>query len=148
MTDNLDIRWIQRLDSYSNALARLEEGLKVARSELYQNGEVADLIKEGVIQRFEFTQELSWKVMKDYVEYQGEMDIKGPRDAIKKALEIGIIDDRNWLETLKARNLTSHLYDEEEFKNVFNEISLDFFPLFLKFKQIMEELKNEQLRSA
>jgi len=141
MTDDLDTRWIQRLDSYSKALARLEEGLKVAQKEIYQNGEVADLIKEGVIHRFEFTQELSWKLMKDYEEYQGDIDNLGSRDAIKKALEIGLIDDRNWLETLKTINLTSHFYKEETIGIVFNEISTCYFPLFMKFKQKMEELK-------
>ena len=65
------------------------------------------------IQRFEYTHELAWKVMKDYAEYQGYSDIRGSRDAIRKALEINLIFDRRWMESVEDRNLTSHNYDDE-----------------------------------
>ena len=65
------------------------------------------------IQRFEYTHELAWKVMKDYAEYQGYTDIRSSRDAIRKALEMGLIDDKQWTETIEARNLTSHNHDND-----------------------------------
>lgn len=65
------------------------------------------------IQRFEYTHELAWKVTKDYAEYQGYTDIRGSRDAIRKALEMGLIDDKQWMETIEARNLTSHNHDND-----------------------------------
>ena len=65
------------------------------------------------IQRFEYTHELAWKVMKDYAEYQGYTDIRSSRNAIRKALEMGLIDDKQWTETIEARNLTSHNYDND-----------------------------------
>ena len=74
-----------------------------------------EIIKEKVrwIQRFEYTHELAWKVMKDYAEYQGYTDIRSSRDAIRKALEMGLIDDKQWTETIEARNLTSHNHDND-----------------------------------
>lgn len=65
------------------------------------------------IQRFEYIHELAWKVMKDYAEYQGYTDIRSSRDAIRKALEMGLIDDKQWTETIEARNLTSHNHDND-----------------------------------
>lgn len=75
--------------------------------------EVDELLQEGLIQRFGYTHELVWKVMKDYAEYQGYTDIRGSRDAIRKALQIGLIEDKRWMETIEDRNLTSHNYDDD-----------------------------------
>ena len=65
--------------------------------------------------------------MKDYAEYQGYTDIRSPRDAIRKALEMGLIDDKQWTETIEARNLTSHNHDNDvvsEEKNAILEYTI------------------------
>ena len=90
-----DIRWIQRFANYRKALSRLSQAVDILSGQ--ENGELDDLLKEGLIQRFEYTHELAWKVMKDYAEYQGYSDIRGSRDAIRKALEINLIFDRRWM---------------------------------------------------
>ena len=107
-----DIRWQQRFSNYQKALARLSEAVNVL-NECDNVGSEQDLLKEGLIQRFEYTHELAWKVMKDYLEYQGYVDIRGSRDAIRKSLELDILSDRRWMATIEARNLTSHNYDDE-----------------------------------
>ncbi len=96
-----------------------------------------DLLAEGLIQRYEYTHELAWKVMKDYEEYQGITDIMGSRDAIRVALRAGILDDDRWMDTISDRNLTSHNYDDETAKHIVNNIINVYYPLFVKFETTM-----------
>ena len=96
-----------------------------------------DLLAEGLIQRYEYTHELAWKVMKDYEEYQGITDIMGSRDAIRVALRAGILDDDRWMDTISDRNLTSHNYDDETAKHIVNNIINVYYPLFVKFESTM-----------
>lgn len=142
MEDRNDIRWIQRLSNYSKAVARLVNAANITSSGEQFDNDTDNLLKEGLIQRFEYVQELAWKVMKDYEEYQGHTDIQGSRDAIRKALQIGIIEDSAWMNTISSRNLTSHCYDEDEFNMVFKQIVDDYLPLFVKFNEQMNIIKN------
>ena len=95
------------------------------------------MLKEGLIQRFEYTHELVWKVMKDYAEYQGYTDIRGSRDAFRKAFEMGIITDKRWMNSIEDRNLTSHNYDDETAEEILELIIKVYFPLFLEFEKTM-----------
>ena len=131
-----DIRWQQRFSNYQKALARLSEAVNVL-NECDNVGSEQDLLKEGLIQRFEYTHELAWKVMKDYLEYQGYVDIRGSRDAIRKSLELDILSDRRWMATIEARNLTSHNYDDETADNIYHEIMEIYYPLFTDFEAKM-----------
>ena len=131
-----DIRWQQRFSNYQKALARLTEAVNVLNECDYVGSE-QDLLKEGLIQRFEYTHELAWKVMKDYLEYQGYVDIRGSRDAIRKSLELDILSDRRWMATIEARNLTSHNYDDETADNIYHEIMEIYYPLFIDFEAKM-----------
>ena len=89
MTENKDIRWMQRFDNYRKALRLLGQAVEIVSQRVNEDEAVEDLLKEGLIQRFEYTHELAWKVMKDYAEYQGYTDIRGSRDAFRKAFEMG-----------------------------------------------------------
>ena len=80
MSENQDIRWVQRLSNYDKAVTRLQNAARIVSTEKQFSGEVDDLLKEGLVQRFEYTQELAWKVMKDYEEYQGYTDVQGSRE--------------------------------------------------------------------
>ena len=131
-----DIRWQQRFSNYQKALARLSEAVDLLVDNVNEGSEF-DLLKEGLIQRFEYTHELAWKVMKDYLEYQGYVDIRGSRDAIRKSLELNILSDRRWMATIEARNLTSHNYDDETANNIYHEIMEVYFPLFIDFEAKM-----------
>ena len=145
MTESNDIRWMQRLSNYDKAVARLQNAASIIANEKHFDNDTDDLLKEGLIQRFEYTQELAWKVMNDYEEYQGYTDVQGSRDAIRKALQIGIIEDIAWMSTISSRNLTSHCYDEEEFNMVFNKIIYDYLPIFIKFSKRMNVIKSSEL---
>ena len=135
-----DIRWQQRFSNYKKALARLSEAVDVLNEQQIQTEVERNLLKEGLIQRFEYTHELAWKVMKDYLEYQGYVDIRGSRDAIRKSLELNILSDRRWMATIEVRNLTSHNYDDETADNIYEEIMEVYYPLFLDFETKMETL--------
>ena len=100
-----DIRWKQRFSNYQKAYAKLAEVVKNNTLE-----QLTDLEKEGLIQRFEYTYELAWKVMKDYLEYQGITGITGSRDAIREAFQKELITNgENWMNMIKSRNQTTHL---------------------------------------
>lgn len=132
-----DIRWIQRFSNYRRALAKFNQAVEIVSDQMDWGEDVDDLLEEGLIQRFEYTHELAWKVMKDYAEYQGYTNIQGSRDAFRKALEMGIIDDERWMESIKDRNLTSHNYDDETAQNVLTAIIEVYAPLLNAFEKKM-----------
>lgn len=139
MDEFKDVRWIQRFNNYRNALRRLEEAgdiVNVAMSSPL-NHESVQLLKEGLLQRFEFTQELAWKVMKDYLEYQGAESIMGSRDAFRQSLKLGLISDDRWLNSITDRNITSHAYDESKAGVIYDNVRKVYLPLFLEFEQKM-----------
>ena len=134
------IRWQQRFNNYRKALAKLTQAVELLSEQIDREEAVDELLQEGLIQRFEYTHELAWKVMKDYAEYQGYTDVRGSRDAIRKALEMGLIDDRRWMETIEDRNLTVHNYDNEVAAEIYENIMQTYHPLFLAFGQKMQSL--------
>jgi nucleotidyltransferase substrate binding protein (TIGR01987 family) len=117
MSELKDIRWVQRYNNYTKALDKLSEAVQIFENEYAWQDAVDELLKEGLIQRFEYTHELAWKVMKDYAQYQGYTNIQGSRDAFRKAFEMGIIENEAWMESINDRNLTSHNYDDETLKS-------------------------------
>jgi len=135
-----DIRWIQRFNSYKKALGQLDNAV-----ELSFERELSLLEKQGLIQAFEFTHELAWNMLKDYLEYQGNQEIRGSRDAIREAFKVGLIDNADiWMETIKARNITSHIYDEELVQSSFEAISNDYIVLFHHILKTFEKLEQKE----
>lgn len=143
MNENLEIRWLQRLAHYEKALARLATAVNLV-AVTYDSAEQEDLLREGMVQRFEYTQELAWKLMKDYAEYQGFTGIQGSRDAIRTSLQIGVITDRTWMDTIADRNITSHCYDEAEFLAVLDKIANVYLPLFRDLEVQMQKNKEKE----
>ena len=135
-----DIRWQQRFSNYRKALAKLAQAVELLSERIERDEAVDELLQEGLIQRFEYTHELAWKVMKDYAEYQGYTDVRGSRDAIRKALEMNLIDDKRWMETIEDRNLTVHNYDNEIAAEIYDNIMQIYYPLFVSFARKMQSL--------
>ena len=109
-----DIRWKQRFQNYKKALVTLKNAV-----ELSETRDLTDLEKQGMIQSFEFTFELAWNVMKDYLEEQGITGIIGSKGAVRHAFDKGLTEDGQvWMEMIKDRNLASHSYDEETAKDL------------------------------
>ncbi len=135
---NPDIRWQQRFSNYRKALSKLQAGMP---DRLPGLARMSDLEKEGLIHRFEYTHELAWNVMKDYLEFQGITDMTGSRDAIREAYEAGLIEDgEGWMATIRSRNQTSHSYNESVANEILEKIVSVYFGLFNAFLQKMETL--------
>ncbi|MGA2545255.1 MAG: nucleotidyltransferase substrate binding protein [Rectinemataceae bacterium] len=101
-------RWRQRFSNLLRAFALFDEGVK--------SENLNRLEKEGLIQRFEYTFELSWKTMKDYLEGRG-IATDYPRETIRESFARGLVEDGEvWMDMLERRNLLSHTYDEKSFE--------------------------------
>lgn len=133
-----EIRWVQRLDSFRKAFGRMNEAVKSVSIYSVKTIE-SELLLDALIQRYEFTHELAWKLMKDYLEYMGIEGIIGSRDAIRYALQNGLIDDDRWMDTIADRNITSHNYNQEVANEVANRIISVYKSLFDEFLQVMTE---------
>ena len=140
-----NIRWQQRFANYRKALVKLTQAVDLLSKQTGGETVVDELLQEGLIQRFEYTHELAWKVMKDYAEYQGYTDVRGSRDAIRKALEMNLIDDKRWMETIEDRNLTVHNYDNEIALEIYDNIMNVYAPVFIAFEHKMQSLTEPTL---
>jgi len=126
-----DIRWTQRYANFQKAYILLEEAIRLPHP--------TDLEKEGIIQRFEYTFELAWKTMKDYLEDKGYTEIVGSRDTIRLAFANGIVTDGElWMDMVKDRNLTVHIYNSDEANRIVKDIVVSFFPCFEQLKDFFD----------
>lgn len=138
-----DIRWKQRYNNYLRAFRTLADAVELA-----EERELSNLEEQGLIQGFEFTHELAWNVLKDYLEEQGLTGIIGSKDATREAFKNGLIDDGEaWMDMIKARNLSSHTYNPETAEEIVEEILTRFHPAFeqlaRKFTSLAEQTRNE-----
>lgn len=125
-TMTADIRWKQRFSNCLKALQTLAEAVELARQR-----ELSKLEQQGLIQGFEFTHELAWNVLKDYLEEQGFVDIIGSKNASRQAFKNALITDgQAWMDMIKARNLTSHTYNTEIAAGIASDILARFYPAF------------------
>jgi nucleotidyltransferase substrate binding protein (TIGR01987 family) len=124
--NNQDIRWQQRFANYKKALAQLKDAVELSKQRI-----LSQLEKQGVIQAFEFTHELAWNVLKDYLQDQGNQAIKGSKDATREAFKVELIaDGEQWMAMIQSRNVSSHTYDELTAEELVTVIIKDYFPLF------------------
>lgn len=131
-------RWEQRLESYHKALSRLAEIVNASKLRALN-----DFERDGLVQRFEFTHELSWKLMKAYAEYQGYDGMGGSRDATRKAFEMNLIPDGQiWMNMIKSRNDISHNYDDEIATDVVDNILNVFYLELVSFYCKMNEFRH------
>lgn len=138
-SNNKDIRWIQRFSNFNAAFKQLSDGV-----DLYHQRELSLIEKQGLIQAFEFTHELAWKVLKDYLEYQSAVVIRGSRDAVKESFKIGLINDGAvWIEMIETRNNTSHTYDKEIAESTVELIVNKYFEVFSDFEKTMSSIIDE-----
>lgn len=143
-----DIRWEQRFSNYIKAIDKLSQSVKYIQenfnAEESLDDEILDeMIKEGLIQRFEYTHELAWNVMKDYAEYQGNPNIGGSRDASREAFQLKLVTNGHiWMDMITSRNKTSHTYNEETANEIYDKILKEYYPAFIEFKDTMEEKRS------
>lgn len=123
---NQDTRWLQRFSNYQKALLTLFEAADLAATRALSN-----LEQQGLIQGFEFTHELAWNVLKDYLEEQGFVGIIGSKNATREAFKNALIADGEvWMDMIKARNMTSHTYSTAVAQGIATDILQRFYPAF------------------
>lgn len=148
-----DIRWKQRFSNFVKALDKLTQAVEYIELNLNDaddsddNDELQDvldeIVKEGLIQRFEYTHELAWNVMRDYAVYQGNNTIGGSRDAVREALQLHLIPDGEvWMEMIGSRNKTSHTYNEETADEIYYKIVNEYYAAMIDFRDIMESKRS------
>lgn len=121
-----DIRWKRRFNNYLKALQTLAEAVELA-----QQRPLTKLEQQGLIQGFEFTHELAWNVLKDYLKAEGFVGLIGSRNATRQAFKDALIQDGEaWMDMIKARNLTSHTYNTDIASSIAADILTRFYPAF------------------
>ena len=133
-----DIRWKQRLHNFNNALKTLTEA-----SALAQQRSLTQLEMQGLIQGFEFTHELAWNVLKDYLESKGYSGLIGSRDATRTAFKNELIADGEvWMDMIKDRNQTTHTYNLKVAQRIAQDILQRFYPAFTALANTFASLEN------
>lgn len=147
----LEKRYIKRFDSFSRAFGRLKElvSMLAGREDfsLFSDEIISmeeEIVREALIKRFEFTQELSWNLLKDYMVYQGETNLMGSRDVYRRALNLGLITEAAWMNMIQDRNLSAHDYNDIKSKEIANRIIELYFPLLEKLYLDMTKLIKDE----
>lgn len=127
---------LQKIENYHHAVAQLEQAVAV-----YSNDQGDSLYRDGLIQRFEFTVELAWKSLKEYLEDQGSvLAVAAPRAVLKDAYAAGVIMDAEiWDEIIRSRNVTSHVYDEQTAIEVAEKVCNTYLPVLKKLDDFYRE---------
>lgn len=131
--EDKDVRWKQRFANFEKAIAQLSEGIN--------NNSVnpSNIIKEGIIQRFEFTHELACKLMKDFLDYEGIKNIVGSRSATREAFNKGLIEEgQEWMDMIESRNETVHTYNADILETQYRKITKIYYTLLLQFYERMK----------
>ena len=138
MNHSPDIRWQQRFENFDRALSLLKDALSRGPSALNQ------LEKEGAVQRFEYTLELAWKTVKDYLEQSGVvLSAVTPRQVIKDAFAARILDDgQTWIDMIDHRNLLSHTYDAAKFEDAVDAIHGRYLAAFAQVRDLLGARKD------
>jgi len=139
-----DIRWKQRFNNFQRAFKILIDAV-----ELGNTRKLSELEQQGLIQCFEYTHELAWNMLKDYLEYQGIAGLIGSKDATREAFKNGLIEDGDvWMAMIVARNKTSHLYDPVVAQAVADDITGRFHPAFVHLAKtftVLNERKEQDV---
>ena len=133
-----DICWKQRFQNYEKAFKRLSRAVEVVKS-----APDDDLLQSGLVQTYEYTFELAWKTLKDYLALEG-FEVRSPRETIRQGFQSGyIMNGEDWLQALADRNLTTYIYDDEIIARVLSGIFERYFFLlqdfYISFKEKADE---------
>ena len=126
-----DIRWKQRFENFQRALKQLSLAM-----DLKAQRPLSDLEQQGLIQVFEFTHELAWNVLKDYLEMEGIQGLIGSRSTAREAFKRGlVVDGAVWMDMIEKRNLSSHTYNQTVALTMVESIAERYYPAFCELQQ-------------
>jgi len=136
MTEPEDIRWHQRLSNYQKAVTQL--------TKFIDKGNLNELEEQGLIQAFEYTHELAWKTLKDFISHYNTIKLYGSKDTTREAFKADLITDgETWMEMIDSRNLSSHTYNEVTTKIISNRIQTKYYNEFTNLLETFLKLKSE-----
>jgi nucleotidyltransferase substrate binding protein (TIGR01987 family) len=126
-------RWVQRFDNYKKALAQLDDAVALSTSR-----SLSDLEQQGLVKAFEFTFELAWNMLKDYLHEQGFADIYGSKSAIRVAFREGLLENgETWMDMAQSRNVSSHTYNVDTAREIVDAILNSYSVEFRKLAATM-----------
>ncbi|MEL6780639.1 MAG: nucleotidyltransferase substrate binding protein [Cyanobacteria bacterium J06597_16] len=132
---DLDVRWHQRFESYQKALAQL--------TKFIEKGGLNELEEQGLIQAFEYTHELAWKLLQEFLRCRGVQDLYGSKDATRKAFNLGLIAQGEvWMDMIKDRNRTSHTYNRETAIEITSSVRDSYFAQFIALQATLQDIRN------
>lgn len=135
-----DVRWRQRLANFRRALSQLHGAVSLLR----ERG-LSDLERQGLVQAFEFTYELAWNVLRDYLLWQGIQGITGSRDTIREAFAQGLVEDGEaWMNMLMDRNKTAHTYNEATASEIITNVDQVYIDCFKALEKQFRVLEQKQ----
>lgn len=124
-------RWAERIKDLGNAIERLNEAIEDS------NNYKLETLKDAVIQRFEFSLELSWKALKNYLNSQGVLEVNTPKQTIKEAFAMRMLKNGQvWLDMLNDRNLTFHTYNQSDANEIYENI------VNIYYKEMLDNFEN------
>ncbi len=134
-----DVRWIQRFNNFVKAFTQLKEAVELA-----EQRQLSKLEEQGLIQAFEYTHELAWNTLKDFLEDRGVTNIYGSRDATRESFKTGLIENGEaWMAMIDSRNQTTHTYNQETVAKIVSAVIHVYFAEFEELKVRLETLKKE-----
>jgi nucleotidyltransferase substrate binding protein (TIGR01987 family) len=132
-----DIRWIQRFNNFKKAFGQLSGAVELAAQR-----DLTDLEKQGLIQAFEFTHELAWNTLKDFLENRGAGNMYGSKDVTRAAFKSALIENgETWMQMIESRNLSTHTYDEATAEKIISAVIHLYFIEFKGLQARLETLK-------
>ena len=139
LAPNQDIRWLRRFQNYQKAFTQLTQAVDLSHLRA-----LSKLEQQGLIHEFEYTHELAWNTLKDFLEARGAAEIFGSRDTTRAAFTAGLIDQGEvWMQMIQSRNQSTHTYNEEMMTQIVTAVIQTYMAEFTKLQS-----KFEQLRSA
>lgn len=141
LLDNIRKEGVVIMGRFDTKLMNFKKALERLKAAILDYSKFSiDTVRDGVIQRFEFTSELAWKTMKEYLEEQGYNGVNSPKTVVKTAYLDGLINDGDgWISLLNDRNITSHIYSESDANAVYERITTKYVDLF---EELSNKLKN------
>lgn len=125
-----DVRWKQRFENFQRALNQLSAAVRLSEMR-----PLTDLEKQGLIQGFEFTHELAWNVLKDYLEMEGIQGLVGSRSTVREAFKRGLVRDGEiWMDMIEKRNLSSHTYNQSVAEAIVSAVVERYHAAFLELR--------------
>ena len=134
-----DVRWRQRFSNFRRALARLVEAVDLSGQRA-----LSDLERQGLIQAFEFTHELSWKTLMDFLASRGVEELYGSRDTTREAFAKGMVSDGEaWMEMIRHRNLSTHTYDEGTVQEIVTAVVSRYLQAFQELETKLQDWEHQ-----